>query len=378
MKIQLNKYLKKNTLVGIGPMSLNSINASIDLAKICKSPLMLIPSRRQIDRNEGYVGNLNSKKFSSFVKNKKNIILCRDHGGPWQNNFEVENKLNIYNAMLSAKKSFETDIDSNFKILHVDPSIDINNSLNIDTILDRVCELVEHCWSYAKRKKKKILFEIGTEEQNGLLESFESYEYALSKLNRFFKTNKIPNPIFFVVQFGTKVMEDKNIGNFNKIKNFKELKKKNKEFLKIIKYLRNHNIFTKIHNADYLSNQHLSFLKMCKVGAINIAPEFGVTETRSFINILKSNNLNELIEEFLNLSYSSKKWEKWVINKRKITKYKCSELSGHYIFSNKEFKKIKNEAQNYLVKKNIDIDKIMYTSVRSSISRYLEKFDLLR
>ena len=103
MKIQLNKYLKKNTLVGIGPMSLNSINASIDLAKICKSPLMLIPSRRQIDRNEGYVGNLNSKKFSSFVKNKKNIILCRDHGGPWQNNFEVENKLNIYNAMLSAK-----------------------------------------------------------------------------------------------------------------------------------------------------------------------------------------------------------------------------------------------------------------------------------
>ena len=117
---------------------------------------------------------------------------------------------------------------------------------------------------------------------------------------------------------------------------------------------------------------------MCKVGAINIAPEFGVTETRSFINILKSNNLNELLKDFLNLSYSSKKWEKWVINKRKISKYKCSELSGHYIFSKKEFKKIKNEAQNYLLKKNIDIDKIMYTSVRSSISRYLEKFDLLR
>ena len=378
MKIQLNKYLKKNTLVGIGPMSINSINASIDLAKKCKSPLMLIPSRRQIDRNEGYVANLNSKKFSSFVKNKKNIILCRDHGGPWQNNFEVENKLNIYNAMQSAKRSFETDIDSDFKILHVDPSIDINNTLNIDTILDRVCELVEHCWSYSKIKKKKILFEIGTEEQNGLLESFESYKYALSKLNRFFKINKIPNPIFFVVQFGTKVMEDKNIGSFNNIKNFKELKKKNREFLKIIKYLRKHSIFTKIHNVDYLSNKHLSFLKMCKVGAINIAPEFGVTETRSFINILKSNNLNELLKDFLNLSYSSKKWEKWVINKRKISKYKCSELSGHYIFSKKEFKKIKNEAQNYLLKKNIDIDKIMYTSVRSSISRYLQKFDLLR
>ena len=88
--------------------------------------------------------------------------------------------------MLSAKKSFETDIDAGFEIIHVDPSIDIKNKLNIDIILERICELVEHCWYYSKKKKKKILFEIGTEEQNGLLETFENYEYAFSKLNKFF------------------------------------------------------------------------------------------------------------------------------------------------------------------------------------------------
>lgn len=364
-------------MIGIGPMSTNSINATIDLAKKSKFPLMLIPSRRQIDRNEGYVANLNSKKFSQHLKLKKNIILCRDHGGPWQNNFEVQNNLNIIDAMQSAKKSFEMDINSNFKILHIDPSIDIHAKLTIDVILDRVCELAEHCWNFSKKKNKKILFEIGTEEQNGLLESLESYQYALSKLNKFFKKNKIPNPIFFVVQFGTKVMEDRNIGNFIKIKNFDELKKRNKEFLRIINFLRKNKIFTKIHNVDYLSDKHLSFLKMCKVGAINVAPEFGVVETRSFIKILKDNNLDELLKNFLDLSYKSKKWKKWVINQNKISKFKCSELSGHYVFSTKEFKKIKNEANNFLTKRNIDMDVIMYSSVKKSISRYLKKFSLL-
>ena len=172
-------------------------------------------------------------------------------------------------------------------------------------------------------------------------------------------------------------MEDKNIGKFNKITNFSELKDKNKEFLRIINFLRKNKIFTKIHNVDYLSDRHLSFLKMCKVGAINVAPEFGVVETRSFIKILKDNNLDELLKNFLDLSYKSKKWKKWVINKNKISKFKCSELSGHYVFSSKEFKKIKNEANKYLIKRNIDMDGIMYSSVKNSILRYLKRFSLL-
>ena len=44
----------------------------------------------------------------------KNIILCRDHGGPWQNDYEKNNKLNFHEAMESAKKSFAVDIKSRF------------------------------------------------------------------------------------------------------------------------------------------------------------------------------------------------------------------------------------------------------------------------
>ena len=50
MKILNEILLKKNsTLLGVGPMSLNCVNATIELANENNIPLMMIASRRQID-----------------------------------------------------------------------------------------------------------------------------------------------------------------------------------------------------------------------------------------------------------------------------------------------------------------------------------------
>ena len=91
MRKLIIKNLGKKPLVGIGPMSINSINSVIEISKKNNTPIMIIPSRRQIDYNQGYVGNLNTKKFSRYLNNKKNIIICRDHGGPWQSDIEQSN-----------------------------------------------------------------------------------------------------------------------------------------------------------------------------------------------------------------------------------------------------------------------------------------------
>ena len=40
--------------------------------------------------------------------------------------------------MASAKLSYQADIDSNFKILHIDPSIDIHGEPSVDQIIDRI------------------------------------------------------------------------------------------------------------------------------------------------------------------------------------------------------------------------------------------------
>ena len=97
MKNQLNKFLGKKPLIGIGPMSKNCIDATIELSKKNRFPIMLIPSRRQIDFNTGYVNNLTTKKFSKYINNNKNIIICRDHGGPWQSELEKKNNLDLNN-----------------------------------------------------------------------------------------------------------------------------------------------------------------------------------------------------------------------------------------------------------------------------------------
>ncbi len=172
MKTYLQKFIgKKATLLGVGPMSINCIDACCELAS-SKVPIMLIASRRQIDSEEfggGYVENWTTSKYSKYVlKKNKNIILCRDHGGPWQNNLEVEKKLNLKDAMKSAKISYQKDIDNNFKIIHIDTSLNYSGiKLTLKESLSRLFELLVFCNDYAKKKNKKIIFEVGTEEQSG-------------------------------------------------------------------------------------------------------------------------------------------------------------------------------------------------------------------
>ena len=74
-----------------------------------------------------------------------------------QNSKELENKLNLKEAMKSAKNSFEDDIKNNFKIIHIDTSINPSDKkISISKSLDRFYDLFDHCNTFAKRNNKKI------------------------------------------------------------------------------------------------------------------------------------------------------------------------------------------------------------------------------
>ena len=306
------------TFLGVGPMSKNCVDVSIQLANEYNSPFFLIASRRQIDSEKfggGYVNNWTTEEFSKYVleRNKKgNIFLCRDHGGPWQNSKEVEENLDLKDAMDSAKQSYYADIKSGFKILHIDPSIDIHHKLTVEETINRLLELYEYCWSKAKDLKKEIAFEIGTEEQSGGTNSLEDLEYAILCIKNFCKSEKIPEPTFVVIQCGTKVLETNNVGSFDvPLRVSKEIPAEI-QIARAIELCRKNNIMMKAHNTDYLSNESLEWHPKLGIHAANVAPEFGVAETKSFLNVLKTNNLNLLFEEFINLSLDSKKWKKWL------------------------------------------------------------------
>ncbi len=382
--MSLQKHLKnykegKNcTLLCIGPMSKNCVDASIELADDYQSPLILIASRRQIDSKQfggGYVENWTTKQFSNYVNKwdlNNNVILARDHGGPWQNEHEKIKNMNLNEAMQSAKESFKEDIDAGFQILHIDPSLDIHSQPDIDQVLDRIYELYDFCWSYAQKQNKDIIFEIGTEEQSGSNNTKEELEYTLEKMKNFCFTNKLPFPSFVVIQAGTKVMETKNIGSFDSAVRIENELPPEIQIPKMIDICNKYEIFMKEHNTDYLSTESLKWQPRLGIHAANVAPEFGVAETRALIEILDKYGYANLLDKFIQISYDSMKWKKWMLNNTKASDFDKAIIAGHYIFSSDSFIEIKSEASKSI--KNLD--DYLKNKVKQSIYRYMKAFNL--
>lgn len=382
MKKYLNYFIeeKRGTILGVGPMSKNCIDAACEIGSK-EIPIMLIASRRQIDSKEfggGYVENWTTKEFSKYVlKKNKNVILCRDHGGPWQNDFEIKKKFKLSDAMESAKLSYKNDIDNNFKIIHIDTCINLDKKkLTTNESLNRLFELMSFCFEYAKKKKKRILFEVGTEEQSGTTNTFEEIDFFLQKITNFCSKTGIDNPSFIVLQTGTKVLETENVGSFQSEIRYKYEIPPEIQIFKVLELCKKYGIWMKEHNADYLSDESLKWHPLLGIHAVNVAPEFGVEETRKFIEILKYYNLKNQLNDFLHLSYSSKKWIKWLKPNSLCTDYQKSVMSGHYVFSHPTFKEIKINAQYILNKKGVKIDKILKNHVKKKILRYLKHFKI--
>ena len=374
---------KRCTLLGVGPMSKNCIDVVIEIANEYDVPIPLIASRRQIDSinlDGGYVCNWHTKKFADYVLDndkKGNVILSRDHGGPWQNSKEVEAKLGLERAMQSAKESFLVDIKSGFEIIHIDPSIDFYSDPDTNTLLDRIFELYEYCFSISQRFNREIIFEIGTDEQSGSTQSLEEVDYVLYSINDFCSKNKLPKPSFIVIQTGTKVMEMRNIGSFDSpVRIAKEIPS---EILipKVLEVCESYNILLKEHNADYLSDMALSWHPKLGISAANVAPEFGVTESKALYQLLINEGLNKYAEEFIKIALNSNKWEKWLVKNSKVTEIEKGLIAGHYIFSNNEFIELKKKISIDLALKNILVDDFLKKAIKKAILRYLFLFKVI-
>jgi len=358
-------------------MSVNCVDSTIELANEFDLPLMLIASRRQIDSTElggGYVNYWSTETFAEYVTGKdphQKVLLARDHGGPWQNPVEIRKNFSLSQAMASAQRSFQVDIESGFKIIHIDPSVDIHGNPSVDEVLNRIFDLYDFCHTVATRQKRKILFEIGTEEQTGAFDSLEALEYVLNKVTRTCTAERLPLPTFVVVQTGTRVMETRNVGTFGTPHAL------GSRFIPMaLKLCSRYNVMLKEHNTDYLSDSVLLEHPRLGIHAANVAPEFGVTETRAFIELLQSLGLQNVVERFVELAFDSKKWEKWMLPKTAATDFDRAIIAGHYVFATSQFQEMKQMAQAKLEGKDLTVDQILKSRVKDAILRYLIKFNL--
>lgn len=383
---QLKNFLYKNrcTLLGVGPMSVNCVDAAIDLANEHEVPILLIASRRQIDSQEfggGYVNSWTTAEFARYVidrDKKSKVLLARDHGGPWQNDKEVSGNLSLRSAMESAKSSYRADIEAGFQVLHIDPSKDIHGQPDVDEVLSRVFDLYEFCWIQAQQLRQDVIFEIGTEEQSGSTNSQEELDYTLSAVQQFCKKNKLPQPSFVVIQSGTRVMETRNVGSFDSPIRIADELPAEIQVPKMIEICNRYGVFMKEHNTDYLSEASLQWHPRLGIHAANVAPEFGVTETRALISILENSGLGKVAEKFMQIAFESNKWDKWMIENTSATDRDRAIIAGHYVFSKPECIELKTEASKNLMQKGIDLNGYLKQQVKQSILRYLRNFRLLR
>ena len=375
---------KRCTLLGVGPMSVNCVDATIELADEHEVPLLLIASRRQIDSADfggGYVNNWTTEEFAQYVidnDKKGKVLLARDHGGPWQNTKEVAEKMSLRRAMESAKASYLADLEAGFQILHIDPSVDIHGTPSVDEILDRVFDLYEYCWSQAQRLGREVIFEVGTEEQSGSTNTQEELDYTLNAITRFCESNRLPKPSFVVIQTGTRVMETRNVGSFDTPLRVSNELPAEIQIPKMIEICERYGLLMKEHNTDYLSNEALQWHPRLGIHAANVAPEFGVEETRALLRVLEDNDMASFAERFLKLSYDSRKWEKWMLDDTSASDRDRAVIAGHYVFSRPECIELKREAASALAKKGIALEDSLKTAVKHSIARYMHGFRLTR
>src|SRR5262245_25962911 len=114
--------------LGIGPMSINCVDAVIEVATRNRQRIMLIPSRRQVESSalgSGYVEGWTASDLVNYVRERDRnqlILVCRDHGGPWQH--PDERTMDEDEAMASCLRSFKEDLASGFDLLHIDTCLD--------------------------------------------------------------------------------------------------------------------------------------------------------------------------------------------------------------------------------------------------------------
>ncbi|MEQ9335283.1 hypothetical protein [Thalassobaculum sp.] len=370
------------TLLGVGVVSRLTVEATVELANEHYVDLMLIPSRRQVDTDAlgaGYVEGWSADRFAEFVRARDTggrVLLCRDHGGPWQNARELAGALSESDAMASAMRSYDEDIEAGFSVLHLDTSVSPDGEPPGDVALERLFTLYRHCTDTARRLGREIAFEIGTEEQDAVTHGLDDLSDMLERVQRFCREQDVEPPLFVVAQTGTKVLETRNVGSFGSPYRIRGEMPSEIHVPQLVDRLRSFDVLLKQHNTDYLSRETLRSLPAYGIAAANVAPEFGVTETRALLHVLEANGLLDLRDRFIELALASRKWEKWMLAQTRADDRDRAVIAGHYVFSTPEFAVIRHDADARLATRGVDLEGHLKSRVKDAIRRYLECFRL--
>ena len=289
----------------IGPMTKNVVDAIIEFCDETNNNIGLIPSRRQVEFDGGYVNNWKTKDFTEYVNGK--LLIKRDHSGPGQGYTDDD-------GFTSLREDCKY-----LNMIHIDPW---KKYPKYQDGLIWTIKMIEYCWGI----NQQMEFEIGTEQA---IRRFEPEE--LNLLIKDIQSNldsKIFNQIkYLVIQSGTSLNGNSNTGDYDKDR-----------LVSMISIAKKYNLLSKEHNGDYIPVNLIKEKMGLGLDSINIAPEFGQIETKTFIHRIKKEK-PELLGSLYKICYISNKWKKWVDGDFNPIKQKeeLINICGHYVLSDSNF-----------------------------------------
>ena len=286
----------------IGPMSKNIVDAIVEFCANTGNTIAFIPSRRQVEWDGGYVNNWTTEEFSKYVTT---LPLQRDHSGPGQGNNDDDG---LESLAHDAKY---------FQLIHIDPWKKYPGYVDG---LEQTIKMIK----FALEINPQLIFEVGTEEAIRPFEADELNQLVID-LWAALPKETYKQIKYLVIQSGTSLKGTNQTGNYD-AERLKEM----------VKVAQRHDLISKEHNGDYIPVETIKEKFDLGLDCINIAPEFGLIETQTYLDEIKD---SKIFDRFWQICYDSKKWVKWVspsfdpyYNKEQLIK-----ICGHYVLSYPEF-----------------------------------------
>lgn len=288
----------------IGPMTKNVVDAIMEYRKANSSQIGFIPSRRQVAYDGGYVNGWNTESFAKYVGE---CYVSRDHSGPSQGKEEDDGYTSL---------AYDCE---NFNAIHIDPWKKYND---YQDGLKWTIDMIRYCYSI----NSNIEYEIGTEQS---IREFspKDIDNLLFDIERRLPPTHYEKINYCVIQSGTSLKENKNTGDYD-----------SDRLRSMIEIVQKHGLMSKEHNGDYLPVALIKEKFDLGLDSINIAPEFGQIETKTYLKNIDNNK--EILNLYWKICYDSNKWIKWVDNNFDPIQNKIEliNICGHYVLSDNVFK----------------------------------------
>lgn len=303
----------RNPKIYIGPMSKNIVDCCIEFNN-GENKVGLIPSRRQIEKGGGYVNGWDTKSFSNYCSD---ILIKRDHAGPNQGKVEDDG----FDSLKEDCKYVD--------YIHIDPW---KKYPIYKDGLEETIKMINYCYGL----NNEVRYEVGTEESIRPFSVDEVFQLIMDlKIS-------LPAKIFekvdyLVIQSGTSLKGNQNTGDYSR-----------ERLSQMIEVCRSYDILSKEHNGDYIDPAIIKEKMSLGLDSINIAPEFGLVETQTYLD----HGID--IDEFWQICFKSGKWKKWVDSNfdPHAQKIDLIKICGHYVFSDPSFISIKPDVDEQ-IKDNI-------------------------